>query len=453
MPGSLSQFQIHVFSQHVDRRQSERSVAVLQTGHDRIGGARVLLDALGAQAVACKRSDARPPWWSRILLTYHAPRAPGQRRTLRRFRPTGPAASGAPPLRGRGSVRRLEETNSPNRLLGLSSSDALGTREKLAEADPKNNQAQRDLSISYERLGDVNHQADQLDQASEYCRKALAIREKLAEADPSNSQTQRDLSISYERLGDVSHQAGQVVQAREYFQRALDIHERLAKADPSNALVQRDLMFSDYKLGQLHHADAAFEEAIKEYETGIEVLRRMVDDQQLTTQSQNEQMRLQGLISECKQSLIATGPWQELLKQPQDTLPQLLAARFTLLARERQVEAVAQAAEALRTLEPITNVNLYNAACGYGLCAKLVSGWDGHSPYPPEGVCTPLTPEQQTVRQGYIDAASEILRAAIEAGFDDLEHMQQDADLTLLHPLPEFRNLLKCDTGTPRAQK
>jgi len=55
---------------------------------------------------------------------------------------------------------------------------------------------------------------------------------------------QRDLSVSYERLGDLLSALGQGEEARRYYQQALEIRARLAAAEPERADYQRDLVIS-----------------------------------------------------------------------------------------------------------------------------------------------------------------------------------------------------------------
>ncbi len=76
-----------------------------------------------------------------------------------------------------------------------------------------------------------------LDQASALYLEALADAHRRAAADPSNAGWQRDLSVSYNKLGDVAVTAGKLDDARGWFEKA----QALAAADPSNAGWQRDL--------------------------------------------------------------------------------------------------------------------------------------------------------------------------------------------------------------------
>jgi tetratricopeptide (TPR) repeat protein len=129
--------------------------------------------------------------------------------------------------------------------------DGLGIRERLARADPENSGWQRDLSVSYNKIGDVQVAQGHLPEALKGFRDGLGIAERLAKADPENSGWQRDLSVSYDRVGDVQVAQGNLPEALKSFRDGLGIAERLAKADPIHAGWQRDLSVSYGKLGSL----------------------------------------------------------------------------------------------------------------------------------------------------------------------------------------------------------
>ena len=125
---------------------------------------------------------------------------------------------------------------------------ALALVKTLADGDPGNAGFQRDLSISYERLGDLAVAAGDGKAARDYFDKGLGLRKVLAEGDPGNAGFQRDLSISYERLGDLAVAAGDGKAARDYFEKGLGVARSLADGDPGNAGFQRDLIVSCYRL-------------------------------------------------------------------------------------------------------------------------------------------------------------------------------------------------------------
>ena len=73
--------------------------------------------------------------------------------------------------------------------------------------DPDNADWQRDLSVSYNKVGDVLVEQGNLTEALKSHRDSLTIAERLAKADPNNAGWQRDLSVSYNKVGESGPQA------------------------------------------------------------------------------------------------------------------------------------------------------------------------------------------------------------------------------------------------------
>ena len=72
--------------------------------------------------------------------------------------------------------------------------------ETRAAADPTNTGWQRDLTVSYERLGDVAVAAGDTNTAAAHYRAGLTIAERLAATDPTNTEWQRGAQLFRERL-------------------------------------------------------------------------------------------------------------------------------------------------------------------------------------------------------------------------------------------------------------
>jgi tetratricopeptide (TPR) repeat protein len=84
-----------------------------------------------------------------------------------------------------------------------------------------------------------------------------ALCEKLAAQNPDSAQAQRDLSVSFNKLGDVAKQAGDVAAARGRYEQGLAVREKLAAQNPDSAEAQRDLIISYVKL-QESLSDASY---------------------------------------------------------------------------------------------------------------------------------------------------------------------------------------------------
>jgi len=322
--------------------------------------------------------------------------------------------------------------------------DAAGeTAELAAAADPTDAQAQRDLAVSYERFGQIHIQTGDLAKARDYFEKELVIAEARMQADPASAEAKRFTSVVYNFLGDVTLQSGDTQAALGFFQQCHKILRKLAAADPTDAQAQRDLMVSHYKLGGVRQADGDFVAAAGDYRAGMAVLDQMIAAGQNVEQSQKERGVLEQQVQTCAVLELAVGDWEALLKLPAESVALILPARCTWLAKKQRTADVAQAAAHLQTLEPVTASNLYNAACGFGLCLKLASGWDGKSDFPPKAGLPEGTSEEQTARKEYRAQAVAAFQAAVEKGYDKFDDARQDADLAGLHGDAEFQALLK----------
>ncbi|HPI60432.1 hypothetical protein, partial [Zoogloea sp.] len=109
--------------------------------------------------------------------------------------------------------------------------------EKLARAEPQRADYQRDLSVSYNKLGDLMTALGNGDDAQRYFQQALNIAEKLARAEPQRADYQRDLVISLMRMADVDAQ-----RTETYLEQGLSILEALKRS--GRQVAQRDEMMA-----------------------------------------------------------------------------------------------------------------------------------------------------------------------------------------------------------------
>ena len=128
---------------------------------------------------------------------------------------------------------------------------AFDISERLATVDPDSVRAQRDLTVSLNRLGDVEFQTGSHARARDLLARALHIGERLIAVDPDSTQAQQDLTVSLDKLGVIEAQLGNAAVARDFLTRALDIRERQAAATPDSSRAQRDLTVSLNRLGDV----------------------------------------------------------------------------------------------------------------------------------------------------------------------------------------------------------
>jgi tetratricopeptide (TPR) repeat protein len=150
--------------------------------------------------------------------------------------------------------------------------DSLAIAERLAKADPGNAEWQRDLSVAYNKVGDVLVEQGDLPGALSSYQASHDIFDRLAKSDPGNAGWQRDLSVSHNEIGDVQVEQGNLPAALSSYQASHDIFDRLAKSDPGNAGWQRDLALSFGRVAMVVAAQGDSPGALLAYRQGREII-------------------------------------------------------------------------------------------------------------------------------------------------------------------------------------
>ena len=164
--------------------------------------------------------------------------------------------------------------------------ESLDLRRKLAPQDQGNAQARRDVSVSLERLGAVKLRAgDQAGALAAY-QEGLDIARKLAAQDPGNAEAQRDVARSLEGLGDVRLQGGDQAGALAAYQEGLDFRRKLAAQDTDNAEAQSDVAASLYKLGNVKLQAGDQAGALAAYQESLDIARKLAARDQGNSQAQ-----------------------------------------------------------------------------------------------------------------------------------------------------------------------
>ena len=206
---------------------------------------------------------------------------------------------------------------------------ALPLAEKLAITDPSNLDRQRDLSISYDKIGDLQNAEGKRAEALKSYQDGLEIAKRLAALDKANTEWQRDLSVSYNKIGDLQNAEGKRAEALKSYQDGLEIAKRLAALDKANTKWQRDLSISYDRIGDLQNAEGKREQALKSYRDGLEIAKWLA-----ALDKDNTQWQTDLVVSAWKMSgLVPNGlTRQESAKQLQEAL--------SILARLKAVGAL-----------------------------------------------------------------------------------------------------------------
>ncbi|MGL4463933.1 MAG: hypothetical protein ACRC1K_17400, partial [Planctomycetia bacterium] len=96
--------------------------------------------------------------------------------------------------------------------------------QRLQPVQEWRNRADRDLSVSFNKLGQLENAAGRTDLARSFFDQDLAIARRLAAALPDDVQAQRDLGVSFERLGSV---ADSPEEQEDWLRQAVAVYDRL----------------------------------------------------------------------------------------------------------------------------------------------------------------------------------------------------------------------------------
>ena len=116
---------------------------------------------------------------------------------------------------------------------------------------------QRDLPVSYIKMGDILSAQGNLAEALTSYRKGLAIIESLAKADPDNVGWQRELLLSYGRAGLVLARQGESILALDEFYRARSLAAQLKERFADDPQLSQQIVTCDAEIAKLKQAQAA----------------------------------------------------------------------------------------------------------------------------------------------------------------------------------------------------
>lgn len=159
--------------------------------------------------------------------------------------------------------------------------------QRVYDENPEDASAARDLSAVLNNLGDSYLQRAQqgdADRALDVLQKSMEIDQRLHAQNPNDARAARDLSITYERLGDlylVRGEAGDGGRAVDLFKASLVIAQRLHDQNPKEVGGARDLAASFGKFGGAclqRGAQGDPNRAVDAYRQSVQISRRLYDE-------------------------------------------------------------------------------------------------------------------------------------------------------------------------------
>ncbi len=209
-----------------------------------------------------------------------------------------------------------------------------------------------------EKLGDMYVGLDNKSAAREHYNRSLEIREQIVRQNPSHNQAQRDLLLSYNKLGTFHLLHGKDASAaRAFFEKALAEFERRLEAEPENIVAMEDLAATHYFVATAAFRMGDRKAAALHYKACLTIREGMPGDAKAKLQN----IDLMLARARCGQHQEAAKIAEKLISAPPlDARVYFFAAcGFSLCAGAVAEEHSSSQAKALA---------LY-AACGFSLCA------------------------------------------------------------------------------------
>jgi len=154
------------------------------------------------------------------------------------------------------------------------------SQEGLLRQDPANPLWQRDLAVSYEKLGDVLEAQGKLNDALSVQQAALIFRQALLSSDSNDTIYQHDVTCSYLKVGDIFLDQRNFSKAEEAYLAAGAITERLRLNDPSDLRGHESLAAVQSRLGELYQILGDFPKALNAFDEAVAISRYLSQSDQ-----------------------------------------------------------------------------------------------------------------------------------------------------------------------------
>ena len=149
-------------------------------------------------------------------------------------------------------------------------------REKSAVSDPSRPEAQRELYVTYGKIGDSLLAEKKPDEAAEVYKKSLDIVSSLLAASPNSTELKRALSAAFDRLGDAYADKKMNEAALNYYESSRANGEALVIRYPTDTSLQRDLSYTYSRIGDALSALKKYPEALAAQTTSLAMRKKLL---------------------------------------------------------------------------------------------------------------------------------------------------------------------------------
>ena len=146
---------------------------------------------------------------------------------------------------------------------------------QLVETSPTMENCQG-LSVNYSKLGDISKAQGNIQAAKKFHQLSMGICKQMVEESPV-MKNRRSLSISYERMGDISQAEGDLISARKYYQLDLDIIKGIVEESPT-IQNHHSLSIGYERLGDISQAEGDLKAARQFYQLDLEIVKQLYEE-------------------------------------------------------------------------------------------------------------------------------------------------------------------------------
>lgn len=158
---------------------------------------------------------------------------------------------------------------------------SLAIAQAVIDRASRNTRAHDALAVAYQKIGNVLYFDNKNDEALAVYRKSLDTYQTLLGWENDNGEWQRGLGVGYERVGDALFASGKRDEALAAFRRRFELAKGLADNNSDNTELQRELSVAYDKIGDvLLSKDKPPEEALDNFQKALEIRRKLADGDQ-----------------------------------------------------------------------------------------------------------------------------------------------------------------------------
>jgi tetratricopeptide (TPR) repeat protein len=149
--------------------------------------------------------------------------------------------------------------------------------ERMSKSQPNHARWQELLAATYERMGSLLQCAQgQQQETLRLFEESVRIQEHLVKRNAADDAAYRNLSVVYNKIGEIRQQQRETAQALDCFLKSLKIRERLSAAKPEHPDFQYDLAAAHAKLASVYNQLQQRDQELDALQRGKLIMDRLV---------------------------------------------------------------------------------------------------------------------------------------------------------------------------------